>query len=173
MLTLALTRPRLRWVDLLTASSESGRLWAERALTVFAFAMAGYAWTSLFLVLHKQLEPRIDTMLRGAAYFMIVYAWLVHFEPFVAEWRLKGWKGAILFYTCVAAFAVSIGVVIAEAMLFSSLTFANLRFLCITGGLTGAGWLAYVLMPRLEAFLDRPFPTRKSRREHDGDAQTE
>jgi hypothetical protein len=64
MLTLALTRPRLRWVERLTEDSESHRLWAERALTIFAFAMAGYAWTALFLVLHKQLDSEIDAILR-------------------------------------------------------------------------------------------------------------
>jgi hypothetical protein len=162
MLTLALTRPRLGWVERLTESSKSNRLWAERALTVFAFAMAGYAWTSLYLVLHKQLGSQIDTMLKGAAYFMITYAWLVHFEPFVAQWRLRGWLGAIVFYSGVAIFAASIGVVIAEVLLSSSFTLDNLRFLSITGGLAGAGWLAYRLIPRFEAFLDRVVPTRQS-----------
>jgi len=102
MLTLALTRPRLRWVERLTEDAESHRLWAERALTLFGLAMAGYAFTALFLVLHKQLGAEVDTMLRGAAYFLIVYAWLVHFEPFVAEWRLGGGLGAGIFYTGIA-----------------------------------------------------------------------
>lgn len=158
MLTLALTRPRLHWVEQLTEGSESNRLWAERALTIFAFAMGGYAWTSLFLVLHKQLGWEIDTVLRGAGYFILAYAWLVHFEPFLAEWRLRGWLGAITLYTCVAIFAVSIGVVIAEVMLLSSFTLYNLRFLSITAVLAGAGWLAYRLIPRLEALMDRIGP---------------
>jgi hypothetical protein len=66
MLTLALTRPRLRWVDRLTEDSESHRRWAERALTLFAFAMAGYAWTALYIVLHKQLGSQVDTLLSCA-----------------------------------------------------------------------------------------------------------
>jgi hypothetical protein len=162
MLTLALTRPRLRWVEQLTESSESNRTWAERALTIFAFAMGGYAWTSLFLVLHKQLEWEIDTLLRGAGYFMLAYALLVHFEPFVNEWRLSSWLGAIILYVGVAIFAASIGVVIAEVMLRSSFTLGNLRFLSITAAVAGVGWLAYKLIPRVEAHLDRVGPTRET-----------
>ena len=151
MLTLALTRPRLRWMEQLTEDSPTNRLWAERALTVLSFAMAGYAWTSLFIVLHKQLGAEIDTMLRGAACFMIVYAWLVHFEPFLAEWRLRGWTGAVVLYTCVAIFAASIGLVVADVMLLSSFTLQNLHFLSITGAVAVGGWLVYRLIPQNEA----------------------
>ena len=35
MLTLALTRPRLGWIEELTKDSDRARLWAERALTGF------------------------------------------------------------------------------------------------------------------------------------------
>lgn len=161
MLTLALTRPRLRWVEQLTEGSESNRTWAERSLTIFAFAMGGYAWTSLFLVLHKQLESEIDTLLRGAGCFMLVYAWLVHFEPFIVEWRLSGWFGAITLYTCVAIFAASIGVVIADVMILSSFTLDNVGLLSITAALAGLGWLVYKLAPRLEARMDRIGPTRE------------
>jgi hypothetical protein len=161
MLTLALTRPRLRWVEQLTEDSESNRTWAERALTIFAFAMGGYAWTSLFLVLHKQLESEIDTLLRGAGYFMLVYAWLVHFEPFVNEWRLSGWIGSVVLYTGAAIFAASIGVVIADVMILSSFTLDNVRLLSIAAVLTGLGWLVYRLVPRLEARMDRIGPTRE------------
>jgi hypothetical protein len=157
MLTLALTRPRLRWVERLTEGSESHRLWAERALTLFALAMAGYAFTALFLVLHKQLGSEVDTMLRGAAYFLIVYAWLVHFEPFVAEWRLGGGLGAGVFYTGIAFLAVVVGVLIATALLVPSLTSADLRLVLISVTVAGAGWLFYKLMPRFDAFTDRLF----------------
>jgi uncharacterized membrane protein len=163
MLTLALTRPRLRWMEQLTEDSRTNRLWTERALTVFAFAMGGYAWTSLFLVLHRQLGAEIDTLLRGAGCFMIVYAWLVHFEPFLAEWRLRGWLGAVALYTGVAIFAASVGLVVADVILLSSFTIENLRFLSITGALAGGGWLVYRLIPRLEARMDRLVPRRTPR----------
>jgi hypothetical protein len=153
MLTLALTRPRLRWVERLTENSEPDRRWAERVLTVFAFAMAGYAWDSLFLVLHKQLGWEVDTMLKGASGFLIVYAWLVHFEPFVAEWRLGGWTGAIFLYTGVAIFAASVGVMIANSLLTSS--FGDARLLLVSGGVTAGCALYYKLVPRAEALLDR------------------
>jgi hypothetical protein len=152
MLTLALTRPRLRWVERLTEGSDSHRLWAERALTIFAFAMAGYAWTALFLVLHKQLGSEVDTMLRGAAFFMIVYAWLVHFEPFVAEWRLGGGLGAAVLYTGVATSAVAAGLIIAELLLTSSVTYL---LVLLSLGITGASWLVYKFLPRFELLMDR------------------
>jgi hypothetical protein len=79
--------------------------------------MAGYAFAALFLVLHKQLGSEVDTMLRGAAYFLIAYAWLVHFEPFVAEWRLGGGLGTGVFYIGLAFLAVVVGVLIAKALL--------------------------------------------------------
>jgi hypothetical protein len=154
MLTLALTRPRLRWVERLTEDSDSHRLWAERALTIFAFAMAGYAWTALFLVLHKQLGSEVDTMLRGAAFFMIVYAWLVHFEPFVAEWRLGGGVGAAVLYTGVAISAVAAGLIIAEILLTSSVTY---RLVLLALGTAGASWLFYKLLPRFDSFTGRLF----------------
>lgn len=155
MLALALSRPQLRWMEQLTEEFPSARLWSERALTLFAFVMGGYAWTCLFVVLHKQLDHEIDVMLRGAALFMIVYAWLVHFQPFVREWRLRGWLGAITLYTGIATFAASIGVVIADTMLLSSFTLERIGFLSITGGLAGVCWLVYRCLPPLEALLDR------------------
>jgi hypothetical protein len=50
--------------------------------------MGGYAWTALFLVLHKQLNAEVDTLLKGAAGFLIVSAWLIHFEPFTGRLQL-------------------------------------------------------------------------------------
>lgn len=162
MLTLALTRPRLRWVERLTEDSESNRVWAERALTLFAFAMAGYAWTALYMVLHKQLGSQVDTLLKGAACFLIIYAWLTHFEPFIAEWRLGGGLGAGTFYTGVAFLAVAIGVIIAEVLRSSSFTLADLRFLAFAAAITGVSWLFYKMMPRLESLMDRIVPNRAS-----------
>lgn len=153
MLTLALSRPRLKWLEQMTEDSASGRLWTERGLTILAFSMGGYAWASLFMVLHKQLGPEISTMLRGSAVFLIAYAWLVHFEPFVVEWRLNGWVAAAVLYTGVATFAVSIGVAIADSWLTSG--FVNTRMLLLTGGFAACCWLAYKLIPRLEALVER------------------
>lgn len=152
MLTLALTRPRLRWVERLTEDSESHRLWAERALTIFAFAMAGYAWAALFLVLHKQLGSEVDTLLKGAVLFLIVYAWLVHFEPFVAEWRLGGGFGAAIFYTGVAISAVTTGLIVADTLMTSSVAYS---LVLLALGVAGASWLVYRLLPRLDSFADR------------------
>jgi hypothetical protein len=154
MLTLALTRPRLRWVEQLTEDSESHRLWAERALTIFAFAMAGYAWTALFLVLHKQLGSEIDAILEGAAFFLIVYAWLVHFEPFVAEWRLGGGFGAAVFYTGVATSAVAVGLIISEILMTSSVSYL---LVLLALGVAGASWLFYKQLPRFDSVTDSLF----------------
>lgn len=162
MLTLALTRPRLRWVERLTGESESHRVWAERALTVFAFAMAGYAWTALYMVLHKQLGHEVNTLLKGAAYFLIVYAWLAHFEPFVAEWRLRGGLGAGILYTGVAVLAAGVGVVIAETLRSSSFTSGDVKLLSIASGFTFITWLLYKAIPHLESFVDRIGPKRPS-----------
>ena len=158
MLTLALTRPRLRWVERLTEDSESHRMWAERGLTLFAFAMAGYAWTALYMVLHKQLGHQVDTLLKGAAYFLIVYAWLAHFEPFVAEWRLGGGLRAGILYTGVAVLAAGVGVVIAETLLSSSFTSSAATILAIASGFAFITWLLYKVMPQLDSFVDRIGP---------------
>lgn len=163
MLTIALTRPRLRWVEQLTEGSESDRLWAERALTIFAFAMGGYAWASLYMTLHRQLGHEVDTVLKGAAGFIVIYAWLVHFEPFVAQWRLGGWQGSVYLYTGVATFAASIGVVIADVLLSSAFTLGDLQLLSVTGALAAAGWLIYKLIPRAEALLNRLLAAARKR----------
>jgi hypothetical protein len=152
MLTLALTRPRLRWVERLTEDSESHRLWAERALTIFAFAMAGYAWTALFLVLHKQLGSEVDTILRGAAFFLIVYAWLVHFDPFVAEWRLGDGLGAAVFYTGVAMSAIIAGVIVADVLLTSSVAYLLVLLAVV---IPSVNWLIYKLLSRFDSLTDR------------------
>jgi len=96
MLTVALTRPRLKWVERLTQGSESQRRWAERGLTALAFVMGGYAWATLFLTLQRQLDGQAAALLKGAGLFLILYAWLIHFEPFANEWRLRGGLGAVV-----------------------------------------------------------------------------
>lgn len=130
------------------------RLWAERTLTLFACVMGGYAWAALFMVLHKQLGPEVSTMLKGSAIFLIVYGWVVHFEPFLAEWRLNGWASAAILYTGVALFAACIGVTIATSML-TSFDVSSLRLLLTTGAVAVGTWIVYKVAPRAEALLER------------------
>jgi hypothetical protein len=144
MLTLALTRPRLRWVEQLTRDSERTRVWAERALTGFSFVMAGYAGFTLLGTLYKQLGAEFDALLRGAACFLFVYAWLVHFEPFVREWRLRGGVGAAVLYTGLLIAAMEIGGVIAEMTLGVSVIPDRIPFLLVTVvPIPVLGWLFY------------------------------
>jgi NhaP-type Na+/H+ or K+/H+ antiporter len=56
LLGLALTRPRFGWVERLEDSSRSS---VEALITVVAFAMGGYAYGSLYIVLHRHLEADI------------------------------------------------------------------------------------------------------------------
>jgi len=156
LLTLALTRPRLRWMERLTDQSKSQRLWAERGLTLLAFVMGGYAAASLLMVLHKQLGPQVNSLMFGAAVFLMIYAWLVHFEPFIAEWRLSGGVRAGVLYTGIAVLATIIGAAIAEALLFS-INGNRILLLAIGVGFAVCCWVVYRFLPRLESFMDRLF----------------
>ena len=109
MLTLALTRPQLKWVEQLTKDSDSARLWADRALTFFLLTMAGYAASTVALALYKQIGHEIAALIEVAGAFLFVYTWLVHFEPFVREWRLRGGAGAAVLYTCIMLAAAVVG----------------------------------------------------------------
>jgi hypothetical protein len=154
MLTLALTRPRLRWMERLTDQSKSQRLWAERGLTLLAFVMGGYAADSLVMVLHKQLGPEVGALMWGAAAFLTIYAWLVHFEPFITEWRLCGGIRAGVLYTGIAALATIIGAATAESLVFSIND--NRILLLATGVAFAVGcWVVYRFLPRLESLTDR------------------
>jgi len=81
LLGLALTRPRFAWVEQL---DDSGRQYVEVITTIAAFVMGGYAYGSLYIVLHRQVGGDIDKLLRGAGLFFGLYAAAVHFEPFSA-----------------------------------------------------------------------------------------
>ncbi len=148
MLTLALTRPRLRWVERLTEHTKSGRLWAERALTIFSFAVGGYAWATLFLTLKGELDASSANLVRGAAYILIVYAALTHFEPFTGQERRLNLPAALSLYFGWAILAASVGAATAEAVRASSVT-AGRGIVLV--GLAGAGvtfgiaWLVTVL----------------------------
>lgn len=155
MLTLALTRPRLRWVERLTDGSDSARVWSERGLTLFSLAMAGYALITVGASLHKQLDSESDALLRGAALFLIGYAWLVHFEPFAREWKLRGGLGACLLYTSVMLATGTFGGVLAEAALTSSIPGSAIRIMAPLLGLVVFCWLFYRLLPTIMDRLER------------------
>jgi hypothetical protein len=117
VLGLALTRPRLAWLERL---DEDSRRFAEIVMTVFAFVIGGYAYGSLYLVLHRQLGGDIDKLLRGAGVIFGIYAAFVHFEPFSHG---EGWReigSAMLLYLAVAVAAVLGGVVCVEYTLTGS-----------------------------------------------------
>jgi len=119
LLALALTRPKLDWVEKLEDSSRST---AEVLITVVAFAMGGYAYGSLYIVLHRQLGGDIDKLLRGAGAFFAIYALCVHFEPFSGG---HGWReraSLIALYVAVAIAAILSGVVFVEYTLSHSVS---------------------------------------------------
>jgi hypothetical protein len=159
MLTLALTRPRLRWVENVTKDSDAGRAWCERALTFFSLVMAGYAATTLLDALHKQLGAEADSLLEGAGMFLFAYAWLVHFEPFVREWRLRGGSGAAGLYTGVLGAAVIIGGLLSEVALRPSFPLADAAFVPTALVPVALGWGAYRWGP------DFGLPTRRPTQE--------
>ncbi len=117
LLGLALTRPRLAWLERL---DDGSRRYGEIVMTIGAFVMGGYAYGSLYLVLHRQLGGEIDKLLRGAGVIFGVYAAFVHFEPFSdgEGWREVG--SAMLLYVAVAVAAVLSGVICVEYTLDGS-----------------------------------------------------
>lgn len=117
LLALALTRPRLDWLERL---DEDLRRSGEIVMTIIAFVIGGYAYGSLYIVLHRQLGGDIDKLLRGAGLIFGVYAAFVHFEPFSdgEGWREVG--SAILLYVALAVAAVLGGVVCVEYTLNGS-----------------------------------------------------
>jgi hypothetical protein len=155
MLTLALTRPRLRWMERLTDGSDTARVWSERGLTLFSLAMAGYAYITVRATLHGQLDSESDSLLRGAALFLIGYAWLVHFEPFAREWQLRGGIGACLLYTSVMLAMIVFGGVLAGAALTSSIPGFTISVMAPALGLVLLCWLFYRALPTIMAYLVR------------------
>ncbi|MHB8242918.1 MAG: hypothetical protein ACYDHN_13130 [Solirubrobacteraceae bacterium] len=155
MLTLALTRPNLKWVARLTEDSESQRIWAERGLTLFAFIMGGYAWATLFLTLQRQLGTESAALLKGAACLLILYALLVHFEPFVAEWRLRGGLATFVLYFGCATSAASIGVTTAEVVRTSSIRASDISIPLFGIAMLAICTVFYLLIPHIDSTLER------------------
>ena len=160
MLTLALTRPQLRWLRSATAGHRSRRLWAERAITGFSFVMGGYAAMSVLLVLYGQLGRDADALLEGAAYFLIVYAGLVHYEPFVCEWRVGSGMRAFALYIALVLPAIAVGAAIAIFMLSALSVRSGIAILTICG-MGGVTWIMlYTLSVRIKVTWRRPNPPR-------------
>jgi hypothetical protein len=155
MLTLALTRPQLRWMAHMPRSGKSQRLWAERALTGFSFVMGGYAAMSVAAVLYRQLGSEIDDLLKGSACFLVLYAGLVHFEPFVNEWRLRTGLGAFVLYVASSLWAVVLGASLAEFSVSSSMHLATGTAGLEATALAGGAWLFYRASAKLDAAFDR------------------
>ena len=165
MLALSLSRPRLWWTEAPTDESVSTRRWAERALTLFLLVMAAYAACTLAEVLSKQLGREFVDLLHGAEAFLFLYAWLVHFGPFVREWRLRGVMGAAVLYTCVMYSALVVGFILTGAALKVPFLTGDLR-LVVTAILTPAmGWVFYR--------FTRPNPENGSKAEPDAPTQTQ
>jgi hypothetical protein len=164
LLTLALTRPRLTWIEQLTEDSVEARLWAERALTCFLLVMAGYAAVTLLVALHKQLGPESDALLEVAGVFLFVYAWLVHFEPFVHEWRLRGGSSAAALYTAVIIAALLTGTLLTEVALSPSLSWVEPALAVGAALSVAAGCLIYMWGPDYHIPFDRLFEKAAPRR---------
>lgn len=154
MLTLALTRPRLAWVERLTDERPKLRLGAERALTAFSLLMAGYAFFTVDGTLHKQLNHEYSALLRGAGFFLAAYAWLVHLEPFLREWKLRGWLGASVLYSGIATTLVMCGGVLAELALQTKMPRDALELTWLLPALIAACWVFYRILPTFNAGLE-------------------
>jgi hypothetical protein len=172
MLALSLSRPRLWWTEAPTDGSvptrrwaERLRRWAERALTLFLLVMAAYATCTLAEVLSKQLGREFVALLRGAGAFLLVYAWLVHFGPFVREWRLHGGFGAVVLYTCVMYSALVVGLILTGVALKVPLLTGDSRLLETAILAPAVGWAFYR--------VTRPKPANGPNAEPDPPPQTQ
>jgi hypothetical protein len=164
LLGLALTRPRLGWVQRLEGSS---RQLAEVVTTIVAFVMGGYAYGALIIVLHRQLESDIDKLLRGAGAFFGIYALCVHFEPFSEGhgWRERG--SAILLYITVAFAAILSGLVFVEYTLNRRVSGGPILIKAVVVALVAYGIYLFARRsepsagddPSLEGGPDKPLPT--------------
>ena len=116
LLTLALTRPDLEWLKSLIDTSDVWRRTIDRAISIFAFVVAGYTYAALFITLEHSVSAEDATLIRGAAWFLLTYAWMIHFRPFLPEWLWPGEViGATVFFLgCIYA-ALMCGVLVATS----------------------------------------------------------
>jgi hypothetical protein len=146
LLSIALTRPKLQWVEQLTKDSDKHRLYAQRAFTWLSFMMAGYAGFSVSLVVRRQVNAEVDALLDGAGAFLLVYALIVHFEPFVNEWRLSDASRAIWLYATFAMGAIIVGAWGAVLLLEPSFSWVAAALVVVVGLVLFTTWC--VIYPR-------------------------
>lgn len=153
MLGLALTQPRFGWVDRLTETTPGIRVLVERSLTMLAFGIGGYAWVTLFITLHGDLEPGAARLIRIAAYILIAYAAFTHFEPF-ASGRTRSLAAAGVAYVGWAFFAAGLGAASALSVRVDSIS-AGWPILRLTSATAVSCFVAWWLFPKWEAAADR------------------
>jgi hypothetical protein len=178
MLALALTRPRLGWVERLTARSKGWQSITQRGVSIAAFVVAGYTYAALFITLKKDVGPESATLIQGAAWILLAYALMIHFEPFVAAWEWPGEAlgAAALYLGCVYVALMAGAMIAALATEHASLAVGELKYLqepllialacwlasrllAVSTWISAVGWLFY-LAPRLTWLLERVSPTR-------------
>lgn len=154
LLGLSLTRPSPGWLRRVDPST---RLGTEITMTITAFVMGGYAYGSLFVMLHGQLGTAVHKLLHAAAIFLLLYALYVHYEPFFDDGsRLRCAMAGLLYLDVTVASAMA-GVVLVEYMLTDSVQSSPLLFIStgIIALLGGLYLLARRCSPRSEE-LERP-----------------
>jgi hypothetical protein len=117
--------------------------------------MGGYAASAVWIALYKEVSPETDDLLRGAAYFLLVYAGIVHFQPFANGMRRYGGFIALILYVSFAFSAAVVGATIAEFSLTSDVaaTLAGQALgLCAATALI---WCLCAFSSQLKAGLDR------------------
>lgn len=140
LLALSLTRPSPRW---LRGVDSSTRVVVEITVTIAAFVMGGYAYGSLFVVLHGQLGAGVNKLLYAAAVFLLLYALYVHYEPFFDDGsRLRCAVAGLLYLDVAVASAIG-GVVLVEYMLANSVQ--NSPLLLISAGIIAPLLVLYLL----------------------------
>jgi hypothetical protein len=155
MVTLTLTRPRLRWMEQWARGDRSRRLWTERVLTGFSLVMGSYAAATVWIALYGQFGAEINALLIVAALFLLVYAGLVHFEPFVNEWDLCGGFAAFLLYLAFCLLALITGAAIAEFAISSSLSAVTIAYLAGASAFAALTCLCYRFWRTIDIAVDR------------------
>ena len=143
LLALALTRPRTAWLETVTEGHPRWRHGLKLAVSFLAFVMGGYAYGSLYSVLHSRLSSQIDSLLLGAGIFLVIYAAIVHFEPFVVEARRRGLLSAIALYVCFGSAGVIAGGILEDVLLGSHFSSADGGALLGGAAIGLLGWVLY------------------------------